>query len=427
LWPDGTIHWLSVLGRGIYDNSGRAVRMIGVRMEITDRKRIELSLSHSHNLMRYIIEHSPGSIAVFDKDLKYIYVSQQYLNAYQVDESSIIGKNHHEIFPDLPQKFKDAHFKALQGEIVGEDEDPYYREDGSVNWTRWECRPWYEADGTIGGIILYIEQITDRILQKLELIAAKEKAEESDRLKTAFLQNLSHEIRTPMNAIMGFSSLLKDNFNNKGKLEQFSSIISQRSNDLLDIINDILDVAKIESGQLPINMEELNLFDLFDDITVFFNEYKNRIGKQHIQFSLKSDCSDNEQTIITDKGKLKQILINLITNAFKFTDAGSVIVGCKTEKNNNMQFFVTDTGIGIPKDKQAIVFDRFSQLNQNPKKNLGGTGLGLPIVKGLVNLLGGEIFVESTPGEGSTFSFTIAYKIANKVTAQNSPARNIMN
>lgn len=414
LWPDGTIHWISVMGRGIYDNSGRAVRMIGVGMEITDRKQIELSLSQSHNLMRYIIEHNPGSIAVFDKELKYIYVSQQYLNAYQVDESSIIGKNHHEIFPDLPQKFKDAHFKALQGEIVGADEDPYYRADGSVNWTRWECRPWYEADGTIGGIILYIEQITDRIQQKLEIIAAKEKAEESDRLKTAFLQNMSHEIRTPLNAIMGFSSLLKDNFNDKNKVEKFSDIITQRSNDLLDIINDILDIAKIESGQLPINLEECNLSNLFGELSAFFNEYKGRISKEQIDLRLKVNCSANEAKIVTDKGKLKQILINLITNAFKFTENGKIEVGCNINSENYFHFYVADTGMGIPKDKQTIIFERFFQLNQNPRKNIGGTGLGLPIVKGLVNLLGGKIFLDSEPDKGSTFSFTIPFKQAGE-------------
>ncbi len=423
LWPDGSLHWIRAMGRGIYDSLGQTVRMIGVTLEITGYKNIELALRQSHKLMSYIIEHSPNAIAMFDKELRYIYVSRRYLQDYKVSESDILGKSHYDIFKDLPQRFKDAHFKSLQGEIQGSDEDPYYREDGSVVWTRWECRPWYEANGTIGGIILYTEPITERIQQKLELIAAKEKAEESDRLKTAFLQNLSHEIRTPMNAIMGFSSLMKDNFGDKQKLEKFSDIISQRSNDLLDIINDILDIAKIESGQLPINMEECNLFVLFEDISTFFNEYKNRLGKPQIEFNFKVNCSLDEAKIIIDKGKLKQVLINLLTNALKFTDEGKIMLECKIDDAQNLFFYVSDTGIGIPKDKQALIFERFSQLNQNPKKNLGGTGLGLFIVKGLVNLLGGEIFVESDLGKGSTFSFTIAYKFDKDISSQNAYAK----
>jgi PAS domain S-box-containing protein len=410
-WSDGTIHWIRVMGRGIYNDKGVPVRMIGVGMEITESKLTEIALEHSHNLMSYIIQHNPSSIAVFDKELRYIYVSQRYMNDYKVDDPNIIGKYHYDLYPNLPQKFKDAHQKSLKGEIVSADDDPYYREDGTVDWTRWESRPWYEADGTIGGIIIYTELITERIQQKLELIAAKEKAEESDRLKTAFLQNMSHEIRTPMNAIMGFSSILTDNFDNKKKLEQYANIINQRGSDLLDIINDILDIAKIESGQLPVNLEECNIFELFNELTSFFTEYKKRLGKEHIDFRLKVNCIEEHTRIITDKVKLKQILINLITNAFKFTDNGKIEGSCKHE-NGKLFFYVSDSGIGIPKDKQTVVFERFSQLNQNPKKNIGGTGLGLPIVKGLVNVLGGEIFLESEPEKGSIFSFTIPFKVA---------------
>lgn len=243
-----------------------------------------------------------------------------------------------------------------------------------------------------------------------ELTLAKEKAEESDRLKTAFLQNMSHEIRTPMNAIMGFSSLLKDQYNNKQKIQQFSEIIDQRCNDLLDIINDILDIAKIESGQLTISLEECNLNELFSELASFFAEYQKRIGKQDIRFSLHAYCSPEKNIVITDKVKLKQIFINLLSNAFKFTNIGRVEGGCFIDENGRLIFYVSDTGIGIPSDKQDAIFERFVQLKQGSPKNIGGTGLGLSIVKGLVNLLGGEIEVKSELGKGSTFSFSIAYR-----------------
>jgi signal transduction histidine kinase/ActR/RegA family two-component response regulator len=245
-----------------------------------------------------------------------------------------------------------------------------------------------------------------------DLNKAKEHAEESDRLKTAFLQNMSHEIRTPMNAIMGFSDLLIDQYNNKPKLEKYAAIIGQRCNDLLDIINDILDIAKIESGQLPINMDDCNLNELFSELSVFFKEHQKRIGKQHINFNLQAQCNPSENMIITDKGKLKQIFINLIGNAFKFTENGRIDGGCKYNLNHELIFYVTDSGIGIPLDKQDVVFERFAQLHQGASKNIGGTGLGLSIVKGLVDLLGGKIQIESESGKGTTFSLSIPYKIS---------------
>lgn len=243
-----------------------------------------------------------------------------------------------------------------------------------------------------------------------ELLRAKERAEESDRLKTAFLQNMSHEIRTPMNAIMGFSELLSVNSNDKDKLEKFTGIISQRCNDLLEIINDILDIAKIESGQVTINMDEFSLRELFDELSVFFSEYQKRIRKDHLSFVVRTYGQCLNSYIISDKVKLKQIFINLINNAFKFTDSGRIEVGCRLADNETLEFYVSDTGIGIPADKQKVVFERFVQLKENSRMNLGGTGLGLSIVKGLLELLGGEIKLESEPGKGSTFTFSIPYK-----------------
>jgi PAS domain S-box-containing protein len=278
-------------------------------------------------------------------------------------------------------------------------------EKGTPKWVRTTGRIIQRNDHkTLFGIM---QDITERKKAEQELIEAKEHAEESDRLKTAFLQNMSHEIRTPMNAIMGFSDLLYENADDKEILKTYTDIITQRCNDLLDIINDILDIAKIEAGQLPINIEECNLKDLFLDLDLLFTEHQKRTGKVNIEFNLKNYP---DVVILTDKGKLKQIFINLISNAFKFTETGKIEGGCKMNKNNQILFYVSDTGIGIPAEKQKLVFERFEKLHQSLKMNIGGTGLGLSIVKGLVNLLGGEIKLKSEPGKGSTFSFTLAYK-----------------
>jgi PAS domain S-box-containing protein len=267
--------------------------------------------------------------------------------------------------------------------------------------------------------------ITQRKQMELELIEEKERAEENDRLKTAFLQNMSHEIRTPMNAIKGFSSLLVTNHNNPAKLQKFSQIIDQRSDDLLNIIDDILDIARIESGQLPVHEEECDLFELFDELTTQFVEFQDRLNKNHIQLRLQVYCNPEGTVIITDRGKLKQILVNLLTNAFKFTNEGKIEGSCKIV-NNKLMFYISDTGIGIPKHKQKAVFDRFTQLQHTENRAIGGTGLGLSIVNGLVQLLGGNVMLESEPGQGSEFSFEIPYKlksaktrIIEKATAKN--------
>lgn len=261
------------------------------------------------------------------------------------------------------------------------------------------------------GCLLTAVDISQRKQMETDLIRAKEHAQENDRLKTSFLQNMSHEIRTPMNAIKGFAGLLVKNHSDEIKLQRFTKIIDQRCDDLLNIINDILDIARIESGQLPIYTEECNLNDLFAGLTVQFNEYQQSLNKQHIKLSLQDHYKPLGDVIITDKGKLKQIFVNLLTNAFKFTNTGSVEGGCKFE-NNKLIFYVSDTGIGIPADKQKEVFERFAQLRQANNPAIGGTGLGLSIAKGLVSLLGGEIFLVSEPGKGSTFSFSFPYKTA---------------
>jgi len=242
-----------------------------------------------------------------------------------------------------------------------------------------------------------------RRLEK-ELIKAKERAEESDRLKTAFLANMSHEIRTPINGIIGFSQLLEQAFDDPEKREEFIQIIRTNANLLLSLIDDIIDVSRIQEGQVKLKKTIVNINLLLDDI---LTPYMNPISQgKDIQTQIEKSLPDEEAIVLADPLRLKQILNNLISNAFKFTEKGSITVGY-TVDNDMIIFYVADTGIGIPKNKQEEIFQRFMQADVSLTRRYGGTGLGLAISKGLVELMGGKIWVESTEGIGSKFYFSI--------------------
>ena len=255
-----------------------------------------------------------------------------------------------------------------------------------------------------------LEQIVKK--RTSELVIAKEKAEESDRLKSAFLTNMSHEIRTPMNAIIGFSSLLNDpDMGNKEK-EDMRFHITHNSYMLLHLIDDIIDLAKIEAGQLKINKQICNINLIFNELLKTFNEHKQNINKQDVRILIHKKVENKNFIIHTDPIRLQQVLSNLIDNALKYTEKGFVEFGYileDTSKNGNIKFFVKDTGIGLSKDQQAIIFRRFTKVENNKQKIYRGAGLGLAISKNLVNLLGGDIWVNSETNKGSTFYFTIPY------------------
>lgn len=261
------------------------------------------------------------------------------------------------------------------------------------------------------GIVI---DITDRKKYIEALKREKLKAEESDRLKSAFLANMSHEIRTPMNAIIGFSDLLVSNKNLSIKeRENFVGHIRNSSELLLNLINDIIDIAKIEAGEIKINKTQCYVNEILDELLVTHTEQLKTLKKENIELIAEKRIKEDFR-IKTDPFRLKQILSNLIGNAIKFTADGTISFGYTCSEEHYLNFYVEDTGIGLPEDKLDIIFERFRQVEVGPVRNYGGTGLGLSITKNLVDLLGGEIWVESKLNEGSTFHFTLPYKKIKK-------------
>lgn len=234
-------------------------------------------------------------------------------------------------------------------------------------------------------------------------------AEESDKLKSAFLANMSHELRTPMNAIIAFTNFIKDKSITETKRDEYISYITTAGESLLHLIDDIIDLAKIESKELKINNSICNVTQLLTELYHVFSELKKKKGKEELELLLNPGCLKHNVIIKTDPYRLKQILSNLLENALKYTDQGLVEFGFG-QNESYLEFFVKDTGPGIPREKYEFIFERFSQIDQSIEKQFGGTGLGLAITKNLVNLLGGKIWLKSKVGFGSTFYFTIPYK-----------------
>lgn len=240
-----------------------------------------------------------------------------------------------------------------------------------------------------------------------ELNIAKERAEESDRLKSAFLANMSHEIRTPMNGILGFSELLKDPDLTLEEQNEYLTLIEKSGTRMLNIINDIVDISKIETGLVQLNETQLNLNEMLQFMHQFFTKEADSKG---LTFKFVQPLNETDALITTDKEKIFAIVTNLVKNAIKFTSKGSIEFGCK-KKDENLEFFVSDTGIGIPKHRQSAIFDRFVQADLADKMAYQGAGLGLSIAKAYVEMLNGKIWVESEEGVGTTFFFTLPFKV----------------
>jgi len=270
--------------------------------------------------------------------------------------------------------------------------------DGEVLTQMQTYKGWFYV--AITSLLLY--SLLKKHLVKIR--TAEKKAIENDRLKTAFIQNISHEIRTPMNGIIGFAGLLKSEGLNEKQKSQYLDIIIKSSEQLLNIVNAVLDMSLIESGSLSTLKSKVSLNEIMDDL------YQSNISliKQDITFTIHKGLKDKESNITTDNIKLRQVLQNLVSNAIKFTEQGAIEMGYNL-KGNELEFYVKDTGIGIDTEMHNNIFVHFFQTEKGIEKLYEGVGLGLAICKGNIDLLKGRIWLESEPGKGSTFFFTIPF------------------
>lgn len=262
-------------------------------------------------------------------------------------------------------------------------------------------------------ILAIVFDISERQKYENELKHAKEKAEESDRLKSAFLANMSHEVRTPLNVIIGFSDLLRDHSLANELRDEYIDMVTSNSRNLLELINDIIDISKIEAGQLRVSEAACNLNQTLRQLYYWIDKDKIEKNKESITVVISTPLIDSDSFILIDEGRLKQILINLLTNALKFTNKGKIEFGYIV-RDKDLKFYVKDSGIGIDKAHLALIFERFKQADEGTARKYGGTGLGLAITKAITELMGGTIWVESEPDKGSVFYFSLPYKPLKK-------------
>lgn len=307
--------------------------------------------------------------------------------------------------------------KAFEDLVSGKEKifDTEYRlvtTDGCMKWVHDRARLVQSADGNPLKVVGMIQDITRQKLTVEDLRKAKTMAEEADRLKTAFLTNMSHEIRTPMNAILGFSELLTDPEISKDDLFSYTWIIKNRCSHLLQIVNDILDISRIEANQIELKESYISLNQILDELYLTYAQRLIDEKKLSILLQVEKPLADDESILFTDELRLRQVFGNLLDNAVKFTREGSIGFGYK-KLDNQFVFHITDTGMGIPVDKHDVIFERFRQMDTSLVRQHGGNGLGLAISKAFVELMGGNIWVESSPGAGSSFCFSLPCKHAS--------------
>ncbi|MGM0565661.1 MAG: PAS domain S-box protein [Bacteroidota bacterium] len=380
--------------------------------DISERKLAEKNLKESQTKFKTLFESSNDAIFLMKDDI-FIDCNQAATKLFDTSEDEIVGESPLKFSP-LYQPNGEESEKVIKQKIHQAQEGEAFSFDFTHISQKGKI---IDAEISLSKVVLkentFIQaiarDITARKSSEKDLRLAKEKAEESDRLKTAFLASMSHEIRTPMNHILGGLDLLLDPEISDDEKEEFRNIIKKSSHQLLKLIDDIIDVSHLDAGQVEIKKEKFHLNGFLQEIEEETEQFSNDKPNVDFQINTSAHLKDLDY-IYTDKIRLKQVLISLLSNAFKFTDKGTIELGYEKKNNETLQFYVSDTGIGIDKESQKVIFEQFRQVDFDHTREYEGAGLGLTLAKGMVELMGGKIWVESELNKGSVFYFTINIK-----------------
>jgi len=414
IYTDGGVGYIAVNVRLEFDENGTPSRAVGVNQDITPRRKAEIankevtkSLEESEYLFRTFFNLSDEGIFLVTPDgKKFLQINDAFarMHGYQVEEMmemtlfdlDVNGENTIKFNPQISEQIESG--KVVTAEVQ------HLHKDGHVFSLSVMIQQLEIKNEEY--LLCFHQDLTERKLYEQNLLNALEKAKESDRLKSSFLANISHEIRTPLNAILGFSKLLCGSELLEKEKNEYQSIIEFSGKRLLGIISDIIDVSKLDSNQISLNYDSCHLNEL---ISKLIAQYRDVASNKGIDIQMRFELPEDACTIRTDKYRLSQIISNLIDNALKYTNEGSLEIGYRLQEDE-VEFFVRDTGIGIDPKYHEMIFGRFMQVDNDFSRAGSGNGLGLSIVLGLVNLLGGRIWVESELSIGSVFRFTIPFQ-----------------
>jgi PAS domain S-box-containing protein len=437
VWPDGTVCWLLERGAVTRDKAGKALKMLGVVQDIDKRKKAELALVHSetklantNHMLHLVMDSIPARIFWKDMDLRYLGCNRAFAaDVGRSDPREIIGLD------DLSMPWSDwAELYRQDDRAVIASRQPKldYEEgqttaDGHKLWLNTSKVPLFDAQAQLVGVLGVYADITERKLSEQALIAAREAADRANQAKSDFLSSMSHELRTPMNAILGFAQMLE--YDSEMTADQQDNVheILKAGRHLLDLINEVLDLAKIESGRIELSMEGVDLPTLGEDCRHLIQPLADQAGID-LRFELLA-----ENSVFSDRVRLKQVLLNLLSNAIKYNrPGGSVRLTAAAGKPGYLRLAVTDTGTGIAPERLSDLFQPFNRLGAEASE-IEGTGIGLTITRRLLDLMGGEVGVESTLGIGTTFWLELALgqtakvgagrTVADSINANESPQR----
>ncbi len=394
------IGWHNAL---LKDEQGNITGILSSGVDITENVETSKQLQLKSEQLELIVNKTPALLAYADKEVRYLYVNTAYAAFYNTTPEEMEGKKASEF---IPEAYYNDIAPYIEQVLSGKEvtyENKRHNERGETIYIKATYIPHFDHEGNVDAFLAMIEDITDSKIREIELQNALQRAETNDRLKKAFLSNLSHEFRTPMNAIIGFGELLKEDPSLSDEGREQVEIITSNTWHLLDLITAIIDLSRIEAGELYPKTEIVHVNNM---IKAIFNKHKNEAELRNLTLHSETPLPDSEALLISDEERIKQVFDHLISNAFKFSSKGGVSIGYTLE-DEEFVFFVKDTGIGIPYNQQNAIFEHFRQVETEHTRHYGGTGVGLTISKLIVEKLGGTIWVNSEPGKGSQFYFTI--------------------
>lgn len=368
-------------------------------------------IEQSNALLSSLARTAPVAVAMFDRDMRYIEASDRWVRGVGLPREALIGARMYDLHPEYPQRWREVHARCLAGATERAEADCWARADGAEMWLMWEARPWRDAKGRIGGLIIVSRNITEQVRAQETLKAAKRQALEASNAKSAFLAAMSHEIRTPLNAVIGLTEALLDT--ELDARQRKLLLEANRSGEhLLALISDVLDLSKLEAGKMALDPAPFDLRDLARGVAEMFASAAERK-----RVSLEVAIAPNApEEVIADENRLRQILVNLVGNALKFTPAGRIDIRVRAHRLDaarcELDIEVADTGVGIARERIPMLFEAFEQAAASTARRFGGTGLGLAICRKLLDEMGGEIACDSAPGVGSIFRVRLPVETA---------------